>query len=104
MDMPYYPGDPLTPGVGATPNAKRLELSQVKTLTKIPVLPLSYADAQPLLQQLAGPVAPEPWRGALRITYHVGPGPAKVHLRVHSNWDRKPLYNVIATIPGSQFP
>jgi len=103
-DMPLYPGDPLTPGVGATADAKRLPLSEVKVFTKIPVLPISYGDAQPLLSALEGPVAPENWRGALPITYHVGPGPAKVHLLVKSNWDRKPVNDVIVTIPGSQFP
>ncbi len=71
------------------------------TLTKIPVLPISYGDAQPLLAALTGPVAPENWRGALPMTYHVGPGPAKVHLKVNFNWDPKPFYDVIATIPGS---
>ncbi len=104
MDMPTYPGDPLTPGVGATPDAKRLPLSEVKTLTKIPVLPISYADAQPLLENLTGPVAPQEWRGALGITYHIGPGPAKVHLIVKSNWDRKPVNDVIVKIPGSTYP
>jgi N-acetylated-alpha-linked acidic dipeptidase len=104
VDMPLYPGDPLTPGVGATTDAKRLDLKDVKVLTKIPVLPISYGDAQPLLTELGGPIAPEEWRGALPITYHVGPGPAKVHLLVKSNWDRKPINDVIVTIPGSQFP
>ncbi len=103
-DMPFYPGDPLTPGVGATKNAKRLEVKNAPTITKIPVLPISYADAQPLLAALAGPVAPESWRGGLGITYHIGPGPAKVHLKVKSNWDIKPLYDVIAKIPGATFP
>jgi N-acetylated-alpha-linked acidic dipeptidase len=96
-----YPGDPLTPGVGATADAKRLPIKEAKTITKIPVLPISYADATPLLSALKGPIAPENWRGALPITYHVGPGPAKVHLRVSSNWDMKPLYDVIATLHGS---
>src|SRR2546427_5825224 len=104
MDMPTYPGDPLTPGVGATPGARRLDLKNVQTLTKIPVLPLSYGDAQPLLQALSGPVAPESWRGALPITYHLGPGPGKVHLKLKSNWDRKPIYDIIAKIPGSAYP
>ena len=103
-DMPLYPGDPLTPGVGATADAKRLELSEAKTLTRIPVLPISYADAQPLLENLGGSVAPEKWRGALPITYHVGPGPAKVHLRLKFNWDRKPVNDVIAVIRGSVYP
>jgi len=104
MDMPLYPGDPLTPGVGATKDAKRLDLKDVKTITRIPVLPISYADAQPLLAALKGEVVPEAWRGSLPQTYHVGPGPAKVHLKVQSNWDIKPLYDVIVRIPGSTNP
>jgi N-acetylated-alpha-linked acidic dipeptidase len=103
-DMPLYPGDPLTPGVGATKDAKRLELKDAKTLTRIPVLPISYADAQPLLAALKGEVVPEAWRGSLAQTYHVGPGPAKVHLKVQSNWDIKPVYDVIVKIPGSTSP
>jgi N-acetylated-alpha-linked acidic dipeptidase len=99
-----YPGDPLTPGVGATPSAKRLAIKEAKTITKIPVLPISYADALPLLSALHGPVAPEAWRGALPITYHIGPGPARVHLKVASNWDIKPVYDVIATLRGSATP
>ncbi|HLM97885.1 MAG TPA: transferrin receptor-like dimerization domain-containing protein [Bryobacteraceae bacterium] len=104
MDMPIYPGDPLTPGVGATEGAKRLPISEAKTITKIPVLPISYGDAEPLLEALTGPVAPAHWRGALPLTYHVGPGPAKVHLKVKSNWDTKRLYDVIARIPGKTEP
>ncbi len=98
------PGDPLTPGIGATPGAKRLRLNEVKSITKIPVLPISYGDAQPLLAALAGPMAPEEWRGSLPIPYHVGPGPAQVHLKVAFNWDIKPVYDVIAKIPGSVAP
>ncbi|MGC2273074.1 MAG: PA domain-containing protein, partial [Candidatus Sulfotelmatobacter sp.] len=99
-----YPGDPLTPGVGATANAKRLDIKDAKTITKIPVLPISWGDALPLLSALRGPVAPVAWRGALPITYHIGPGPAKVHLKVTSNWDLKPVNDVIATIRGSDAP
>jgi len=98
------PGDPLTPGVGATPDAKRLPMKEAKSLTKIPVLPISYGDAQPLLAALKGPMAPDEWRGSLPIPYHVGPGPAKVHLKVEFNWDIKPVYDVIAKIPGSVAP
>jgi N-acetylated-alpha-linked acidic dipeptidase len=104
MDMPIYPGDPLTPGIGATKDAKRLPLNQAVTLTKIPVLPISYGDAQPLLAALKGPGAPQAWRGALPFTYHIGPGPARVHLHVKFNWDTKPLYDVIARIPGDAYP
>ncbi|HCV43770.1 MAG TPA: folate hydrolase, partial [Bacteroidetes bacterium] len=104
VDMPYYPGDPLTPGVGATAEAKRLPLNEVKVLTKIPVLPISYGDAKPLLAALRGIVAPEGWRGALPITYHIGPGATKVHLKVLSNWGRKTIYDVVARIQGSTYP
>jgi N-acetylated-alpha-linked acidic dipeptidase len=100
-DMPVYPGDPLTPGVGATKNAKRLTVAQATTITKIPVLPISYGDAQPLLSALGGPIAPTSWRGGLPITYRLGAGPAKVHLRVKSDWSLKTLYDVIAKLPGT---
>ena len=103
-DMPLYPGDPLTPGVGATKDAQRLKIEDAPTITKIPVLPISYGDAQPLLAALTGRVAPEGWRGGLGITYHVGPGPAKVHLKVKSNWEIKPIYDVIGKIEGATFP
>ena len=103
-DMPYYPGDPLTPGVGATKDAKRLKVEEAPTITKIPVLPISYADAQPLLAALTGRVAPTEWRGGLGMTYRVGPGPAKVHLKVKSDWSIKPIYDVIAKIQGATFP
>jgi len=99
-----YPGDPLTPGIGSTPGAKRIEIKDARTITKIPVLPISYADALPLLSGLQGPVAPQEWRGGLPITYHIGPGPAKVHLKVTSNWDIKPVNDVIATMRGSDAP
>jgi N-acetylated-alpha-linked acidic dipeptidase len=104
QDSAVFMGDPLTPGVGATADAKRVPLKDAQSLTKIPVLPISYADAEPLLAAIGGPVAPRDWRGGLPITYRIGPGPAKVHLKMFSNWDMKPLYDVIAKIPGSTFP
>jgi len=104
VDMPLYPGDPLTPGYAATADAKRLDLAEVKVLTKIPVLPISYGDAQPLLAALTGPVAPTDWRGALPLTYRLGPGAARVHLKVAFNWDRVPAYDVIARLTGSTYP
>jgi N-acetylated-alpha-linked acidic dipeptidase len=103
-DMPHYPGDPLTPGLAAKGDVKRLSIKDAPTITKIPVLPISYGDAKPLLAELQGPVAPREFRGALPITYHVGPGPAKVHIKVESNWDIKPIRNIIAKIPGAQSP
>ncbi len=105
MDFPSAsPGDPLTPGVGATADAKRLAVKDATSIAKIPVLPISYGDAQPLLAALEGPMAPQKWRGALPIPYHVGPGKAKVHLKVNFNWDIKKIYDVIAEIHGSGQP
>lgn len=104
MDMPLHSGDPLAPGVGATKEAKRLDRRDAKTLTKIPVLPISYADARPLLAALGGPVAPREWRGALPLTYHVGPGPAKAHLKLAFDWKIVPAHDVIARISGSTWP
>ena len=104
MDMPVYPGDPLTPNVGATANAKRLDRKDAITIMKIPVLPISYEDALPLLSALGGEVVPAKWRGGLPITYHVGPSKDKVHLQLAFNWDIKPVNNVIAKMVGSEYP
>ena len=100
-DMPVFPGDPLTPGTGATANARRLDRNSAPTLTKIPVLPISYGDALPLLRALGGPVAPESWRGGLPLTYHLGAGPARVHLKVEFDWNIVPAYDVIARLRGT---
>jgi len=104
MDMPLYNGDPLTPGIGATKDAKRLDRKDAQTITKVPVLPISYSDALPLLKSLTGQVVPDSWRGALPITYHFGPGKSVVHLRLEFNWNIVPIYDVIATMKGSEFP
>ncbi len=104
MDMPVYPGDPGTPGYGSVKGAKRLERSEITTIMKIPVLPISYEDALPLLKALKGPVVPESWKGGLPITYHVGPSIEKVRLQLQFNWDIVPLYNVIAKMKGTAFP
>jgi N-acetylated-alpha-linked acidic dipeptidase len=104
MDMVIYPGDPLTPNVGATADAKRLKREEATNLLKIPVLPIGYKDALPLLSALEGPVVPEEWRGALPITYHAGPGKAKVHLKLEFDWQIRPAHNVIAMVKGAQYP
>jgi N-acetylated-alpha-linked acidic dipeptidase len=104
QDSTEFMGDPLTPSIGATADAKRLPIKNAPTTTTIPVLPISYGDAAPLLSAITGPVVPDAWRGGLPITYRIGPGPAKVHLKMFSNWEMKPLYDVIAKIPGSEFP
>jgi len=104
MDMPIHPGDPLTPGWGSEKGGKKLDVLEARTLVKIPVLPISYGDALPLLENIGGTVAPEDWRGALPITYHVGPGPAKVRLKLAFEWKNRTLYNVLARIDGAVFP
>jgi N-acetylated-alpha-linked acidic dipeptidase len=104
MDMPVHPGDPLTPGWGAVKNARRLAREEAQVIMKIPVLPISYGDALPLLRAIGGPVAPESWRGALPITYHVGPGPARVRLKLSFDWSLHTLYNVVARIEGDTYP
>ncbi|MEO8765112.1 MAG: transferrin receptor-like dimerization domain-containing protein [Ginsengibacter sp.] len=104
MDMVIYPGDPLTSGTGATENANRLDRLQAPNLLKIPVLPLSYHDATPLLKALEGPVVPPDWHGGLPFAYHMGPGKSRVHLKVAFNWNIVPCYDVIAKIQGAKFP
>ena len=104
MDMPLYVGDPLSPGWASEPGSKRLAISESKALMTIPVMPISYADATPLLEQLTGPVAPETWRGALGFTYHIGPGPATAHFKLAFDNSTRPLHDVIAMIPGSVYP
>ena len=104
MDIPTYPGDPTTPGRGSTAGTSRLELKDVTTLTKIPVLPISYGDAQPLLAALTGEAAPMDWRGGLPITYRIGPGPARLHMKLAFDWSLKRVHNVIARLPGSTYP
>ncbi len=104
MDMPVYPGDPQTPGVGAVPGVKLIPLDQVQTITKIPVMPISYADATPFLKALNGETVPLDWHGGLPIAYHTGPSTLKAHLALKFNWDRKTLYDVVARIPGAKYP
>ena len=104
-DMTVYPGDPLTPGIGSVAGAKRLSRADAQTILKIPVLPMSYGDAQKLLQRLGGPISPTAFQGGLPITYHLGgDGAVKVHLAVKSDWSQKPVYNVVAMLKGAQYP
>src|SRR3954470_886454 len=104
-DMPTYPGDPLTPGVGATANAKRLSRAEAKTLLKIPTLPISYRDATRIISALQGPLVTGRQRGGLGFAYHWGGTDAvQVHLVVKSDWSLKPVYDVIAMLPGASYP
>ena len=104
MDMPVYPGDPQTPGIGAKAGVKLIPLDKVETITKIPVMPISYEDATPFLKALGGQTVPDAWRGGLPLTYRTGPSKVMAHLALAFNWDRKPLYDVVATIPGATDP
>jgi N-acetylated-alpha-linked acidic dipeptidase len=104
MDMPIHAGDPLTPGWGSEPGGKKNRIEDSLTILKIPVLPISYGDATPILRQLKGKVVPNEWKGALPFTYHVGPGPAQVHMNLRFEWKNRPLYNVVARIPGTTRP
>ena len=104
MDMPVHAGDPLTPGWGSEPGGKKNRIEDSQTILKIPVLPVSYGDAAPILRQLKGQVVPNEWKGALPFTYHVGPGPAQVHMNLRFEWKNRPIYNVVARIPGTTRP
>jgi len=104
MDMVIYPGDPTTPNIASTANAPRVNHNDAENLLKIPVLPISYGDAAPLLKDMAGPVAPRDWAGGLPFTYHIGPSKSKVHLKLAFDWKLRPGLNVIATIKGAEYP
>jgi N-acetylated-alpha-linked acidic dipeptidase len=104
IDLPVRPGDPLTPDIGATASANRIKQSDADDLIHIPVIPIAYEDALPLLRALGGPVAPETMRGSLPLTYHVGPGPVRVHLNLAFNWNLVDCHDVIARLNGSSFP
>jgi N-acetylated-alpha-linked acidic dipeptidase len=105
VDMTMYPGDPLTPGIGAVPGAKRLTRAAAPTILKIPALPISYADASKIIAALEGPVVTGKARGGLPLAYHWGGTDAvKVHLAVKSDWSLKPAYDVIAMLRGTTYP
>ncbi len=98
------PGDPLTPGWASTPGARRIPPSQSRILPKIPMIPLSGADAAEILKRLDGPEAPKSWQGGLPFTYHVGGEAAKVHLALEMEDRVTPIWDVIGTIPGREEP
>jgi len=104
LDMPMEAGDPLTPGIGAVEGAPRIDRANSKTILKIPAIPISWGDAQHFLAALSGPVAPKAWRGNLPFAYHVGGAGVQAHLVVRSDWNLKPLYDVIAVMPGATAP
>jgi N-acetylated-alpha-linked acidic dipeptidase len=102
-----FPGDPTTPGLASSPSlpdAKRLAPADSEQLPKIPVTPLSYADASPILENLGGPPSPREWQGALPFTYHVGPGPARVRIHLKQDYKYRTIWDVIGKIPGAASP
>ena len=103
-DTTLYAGDPLTPGEPSIPGTKRLAIKDSKVIVQVPTIPISWGDAKPLLEQLGGRTVPASWRGDLPLTYKFGPGPARVHLKIESDWGTKPVLDVIATIKGSEEP
>ena len=104
MDMPRYPGDPSTPDRPSKAGVERLPMDKIETFAPIPVQPMSYRDGVELLKRLKGPVAPGAWRGSLPITYHIGPGPARVHMNLQMDYGQRRLINVVGKITGSVAP
>jgi len=100
----YWHGDPLTPGVGATRNALRMDEATAPTLPKIPVVVMSWGEAQHLMAALGGPTAPQRFRGGLRTPYRVGPGPAVVRVDVEMEQGLRPIYDIVASIRGASTP
>jgi N-acetylated-alpha-linked acidic dipeptidase len=102
-----FPGDPTTPGVASVeslPESKRISPQQSAQMPKIPVTPLSYHDAWPILQHLDGPESPREWQGSLPFTYHVGPGPSRVKMHLKQDYQFRSLWDVIGRVKGSQLP
>jgi len=105
--MFQFPGDPTTPGIASLPSlpdSQRIPPEKSEQLPKIPVTPISYADAWPILEHLAGPDSPRDWQGSLPFTYHLGPGPVKVHVQLKQDFQFRTIWDVIGRIPGSQWP
>ena len=102
-----FPGDPTTPGIASVPSlpeSKRIAPEQSAQMPKIPVTPLSYHDAWPILQNLGGPDSPREWQGSLPFTYHVGPGPVRVKMHLKQDYQFRPLWDVIGRVRGGDSP
>ena len=98
------PGDPLTPGWASVPGAKRIAAADAISLPKIMSAPLSWKDAQPILEAIGGTDAPAAWQGGLPMTYRIGDGSARVRLRVRMDDRVRPIWTVTARITGSALP
>lgn len=102
-----FPGDPTTPGVASVPSlpeSKRIAPQQSAQLPRVLVTPISYQDAWPILEHLAGPTTPRDWQGALPFTYHVGPGPVKVKMHLKQDYRFRTLWDVIGRVRGRDLP
>src|ERR1700728_1733429 len=102
-----FPGDPTTPGVASVaslPESERISPEKSPQMPKIPVTPLSYHDAWPILQHLSGPDSPREWQGSLPFTYHVGPGPARIKMHLKQDYQFRTLWDVIGKVKGSELP
>ena len=99
-----HASDPLTPGWAATKDAERIPIAEATDLPQIPVVPIAYRDAEPFLKALAGSNVPSEWQGGLPFAYHIGPGPAKVHIKVRCEHSTRPIYNIIAKLEGTEYP
>ncbi len=102
-----FPGDPTTPGVASSPSlpaSQRIPAQQSSQIPKIPVTPLSYHDAWPVLQHLGGPDSPREWQGSLPFTYHVGPGPSRLKVHLKQDYQFRTLWDVIGRVQGSELP
>ncbi len=108
QEMFRFSGDPTTPGVASTVDlsqSKRIDPADANSnLARIPTTPLSYKDARPILEALAGANVPRGWQGALPFAYHVGPGPVKVHMKLIQDYALRPIWDVTGTIRGSEYP
>ncbi len=98
------PGDPTTPGWPSKAGGKRLRPEQAAGIPRIPVTPLAYGEASKVLRALAGPVRPAGWQGGLPFPYHLGPGPARIHMKLEMDYAVRPIWNVIATLKGRERP
>jgi N-acetylated-alpha-linked acidic dipeptidase len=99
-------GDPLTPGYASKPGAPRIAVDKA-ALPRIPVVPISAANAQTLLGQVRGTAIPGAWQGGLPLRYHVGPGPSRVRVEVTTDAatnGTKAIYNTLGYLRGTDFP
>ncbi len=102
-----FPGDPTTPGVASLPSlpeSQRVSPEKSAQVAKIPVTPISYHDAWPILQHLGGPDSPREWQGSLPFTYHVGPGPSRLKVHLKQDYQYRSLWDVVGRVRGSEIP